>query len=235
MKSVEMYGHIFILVLGLSTAISPVRAYGFVDPTGPTQVLYLTKILFENYLSLVQEVPALSTSNNLINNLMRLIGIVDVIPPRALYPLWQILDGQLSELHQYADGIRYELLNLPFLEDNTSMSGDTTGSTLSSNTAGSTNRPICDWIDDKPLVELLQARLEMISWRLKTIEGFIPDVESKVAGGASAGPQAEVGVGMKITDQPKIMLKAIAYIPERINWLIKINVLRAKVVCKVTE
>lgn len=191
--------------------------------------------LLENYLSLAQEIPVLSTNNHLINNLMRLIGIVDVIPPRALYALWQILDGQLNEFHQYADGIRYELLNLPFLEDNTSMSGDMTGSTLSNNTGGSTNRPICDWIDNKPLVDLFQARLEMISWRLKSIEGLIPDVESKAAGGASVGAQGEVGLGMKITDQPKIMLKAIAYIPERINWLIKINMLRAKVVCKVTE
>jgi hypothetical protein len=49
----------------------------------------------------------------------------------------------------------------------------------------------------------------------------------------AATVSADTGVSVKPTDQLKILLKAVAFIPERINWAIKINTLRAEVGCKI--
>ncbi|MDH5446447.1 MAG: hypothetical protein OEY52_12910 [Gammaproteobacteria bacterium] len=197
------------------------------------------KGVLNEFLNLVYDIPALSNDRMLIKNLKRSQNLVNHIPPRALYSMWQIIGDQMSELQMTANSIREDLATLPTLGSN-AQSGISARSVNSSN-GEYTDGPFCKWVDDKPFVDLIQARLEQISWMLKSVADIIPDVEVKAEGGAEAGAAVAnvtgaAGVGIKPTDIPKkLILKVIAIIPEQINWMIKINTLRAATVCQVVE
>jgi hypothetical protein len=193
------------------------------------------KGVFGDFLSLVREVPVLSADGALVDNLERALRVIDYIPPRALYPMWQLISGQLEQIRIAAGSMLQDLDSLPPLEDD----GDISRSTQS--TGNTTDAGLCEWLDDKPFVDLVQARLEMFAWKLKTAADLIPDVGAEATAGAAAGVaagaaaegNAEATVSFKPSDHPKIVLKVIAIIPERINWAIKINRLRAEVGCKI--
>jgi hypothetical protein len=188
------------------------------------------KGVFADFLSLIDEVPVLSADPTLVDNLERVSNLIDYIPPRALYLMWQVLSGQLEQVRVAATTIRQDLASLPLLEDDNAGTG-----------TSSTGEAFCGWLEEKPFVNLVQARLEMFAWRVKTAVDLIPDIEVKGDVGAEAGAaagvaatvSADTGVSVKPTDQLKILLKAVAFIPERINWAIKINTLRAEVGCKI--
>lgn len=135
--------------------------------------------------------------------------------------------------------IRQTLDSLPPLMDPAGFGANTLHSSADARgTSGSNPGGICGWVNqaDKPVLELVQARLEMLGWELEKAEGLIPDVSVKGEAGASAGAAvangtASAGASVKPTDGLKIGLKLLAYVPQRINWAIKINTLRAKVVC----
>lgn len=193
------------------------------------------KEVFEDFLWLVEDLPALNQRTRLIETITRVSDLIDYVPPRALYLMWQALEGRLDELRMAAVQIREMLAALPPL-DIVSGIGDIAGM------AGTyaDNSPVCEWAreGDMPFIELVQAELERIAWALKTIEGLIPDVEVKAEAGAEGGVAVAnvtgaAGAGVKPTDSIKIALKAIAVVPEGANWAIKLNILRAKVVCKV--
>ncbi len=191
------------------------------------------KATFDDFLLLVEEVPVLDQKPGLYENVARVADLIDVVPPRALYLMWQALDDQLDDVRKAADDIRYMLAALPPLDDVSDiavyaqMAGQVTA-----------DSPLCKWADKEqtPFVDLVQGELEYIAWAISKVEGFVPDVEIKIAVGASAGAavangEAETGAGGKPTDAIKIALKILATIPETVNWAIKINVLRAKAVC----
>jgi hypothetical protein len=194
------------------------------------------KDLFGEFLAVVYELPALRAEGGLADNLERLSALVDYVPPRALYLMWQNLAGQIADVRTMLGELRQELASLPPLQP---VAGADAMSARSVGTGGS-GAGSCDWVlddDRKPWVDLLQARLEMFAWRLKSAADLIPDVEVKAEGGAEAGAAVAnatgaAGVGIKPADSLKLGLKAVAYVPERINWAIKINILRAKAVCR---
>lgn len=197
------------------------------------------KNVLNEFISLVYDVPVLRADGALISNLERTVNIVDYIPPRALYLMWQSLDGQLEQIRTGVNEIRQQLTLLPPLQgdDNeVNYSADAQGTSSRSTSNNSSNRgdAFCGWVnrDQKAGVELLQARLEMFAWRLKSAADIIPDIEVKGEAGAAAGIFGSAGAGIKPTDQVKMLFQMIAYIPERINWAIKINSLRAKVGCQ---
>lgn len=191
------------------------------------------KATFEDFLLLIEEVPILNDKPGLFENVARVAELIDVVPPRALYLMWQALDAQMDQLRSAADNIRFLLAALPPLDavsdvaSYAKMAGSVTA-----------DSPICVWANqsDQPFVELVQAELEHTTWLLNTVEGFIPDVEVKAEAGAEAGAAVAnvtgaAGVGAKPTDAVKIALKVVATIPEVINWAIKLNTLRARAVC----
>jgi len=138
-------------------------------------------------------------------------------------------------LQSVPDQIRQVLAYLPPLEDVPGIVGDY------ASTAGEqvANSRMCEWADkdNKPFIALYQARLEQLAWVLKTIEGFIPDIEMEGEIGVEAGVAVgmvtgSAAVSLKPTDPVKIALKVMAVVPEGINWMIKINMLRADAVCE---
>jgi hypothetical protein len=196
------------------------------------------KNIFNDFSSLVADVPALSGNQELVANIQRTSDLIDYIPPRALYLMWQAMSAKVAELEAMAYEIRATLDSLPPLMDPSGFGPNTR--TASTNTQGSATRGdrMCEWVNeaDKPVIELIQARLEMLGWEIEKLEGMIPDVSVKGEAGASAGAAvangtASAGASAKPTDIPKIGLKVIAYVPQRINWAIKINMLHAKVAC----
>ena len=196
------------------------------------------KGVFNEFLALVQEVPVLNTGSGLAEKIQRVSNLVDYIPPRALYLMWQTMADQIPQLRAAAGEIRQALAALPPMQD---VAGNTVEAVASG--ARSAGSAVCAWSDsavDKPFVELIQARLEMFAWQLKSAEGLIPDIEVKAEAGAEAGAAVAnvtgaAGMGIKPTDSLKIALKVMALVPERINWSIKINMLRARTVCKVAD
>ena len=189
------------------------------------------KDVFADLLWLVEEVPALSTRTDLIENIERVSGLIDYMPPRALYLMWQALEGRMEELRGTAEEIRQVLLYLPPLEDVSDIAAyaNSAGAAVADSVA-------CEWVEEHPFGELVQAKLERTAWVLKTVEGLVPDVEVKAEAGAEAGAAvanatAAAGAGIKPTDAIKIALKIAATVPEAINWAIKLNILRAKVIC----
>jgi len=169
----------------------------------------------------------------LIRNLERAEDIVDYIPPRALYPMWQIMGDRMEALKSKADSIRQDLASLPPLLDTNNMSIRINSTNNSG--SGYEEGAVCAWLDDKPFVDLIQARLEQIAWTLNTSADIIPDIKVDGEAGAAAGVFGSAGVGIKPTDQIKILFKVIAAVPQQINWSIKINTLRAATVCKRIE
>lgn len=197
------------------------------------------KNTFDNFASLAGDVPALSGNTQLVYNLQRTSTLVDYIPSRALYLMWQTMSAKTAEFESMSGEIRQMLDALPPLADPTSFSPNPAHDAAAArSTAGSGNGGLCAWArqEDKPRIELLQARLEWMGWALEKVEGMIPDVETKAETGASAGAAvangtASVGASVKPTDSLKIGLKTLATVPQSINWAIKINMLRAKVTC----
>lgn len=197
------------------------------------------KNTFDNFASLAGDVPALSGNTQLVYNLQRTSNLVDYIPSRALYLMWQTMSAKTAEFESMSGEIRQMLDALPPLADPASFSPNPAHDAAAArSTAGSGNGGLCAWArqEDKPRIELLQARLEWMGWALEKVEGMIPDVETKAETGASAGAAvangtASVGASVKPTDSLKIGLKTLATVPQSINWAIKINMLRAKVTC----
>lgn len=191
------------------------------------------KDTFSDFLWLAEDVPALRNSGGLIEKIERVLNLIDYMPPRALYLMWQALDGRLNEIRTAVDGIGQVLESLPPLVDVSDIAASVNDS--ASKVADSR---VCEWAaqDDMPYVELVQAKLEMLAWSIGKVESFIPDVEIKAeaggeAGAAVANATAAAGAGVKVTDPIKIALQVVATIPETINWAIKLNILQAKVVC----
>ncbi len=193
------------------------------------------KAIFGDFLLLANEVPALNANSRLTETIQRTSELVDYIPPRALYLMWQSIGSRLDDLQSVPDQIRRVLTALPALEDVSDIAGDYTGM------AGEqvANSQMCEWADkkEKPFIALYQARLEQLAWILKTIEGFIPDIEMEGEVGVEAGVAVgmvtgSAAVSLKPTDPVKSALKVMAVVPETINWAIKINMLRADAVCE---
>jgi len=197
------------------------------------------KSIFTNFASLVGEVPALSGNHELVANIQRTANLIDYMPPRALYLMWQTMSSKVAELEAMVFDIRQTLDSLPPLYDPASFGANTTYAAAGArNTGRSNGSDLCAWVNeqDKPVLDLVQARLELWGWELEKAEGLIPDIEVKGEAGASAGAAvangtASAGASMKPTDGLKIGLKLLAYVPQRIGWAIKLNTLRAKVAC----
>ena len=207
------------------------------------------KNVFGNFALLVSEIPALSSESGLIENIQRVAGLIDHLPPRALYLLWQTLSAKMDQLEAAADEIRQTLVNLPPLESVTGFGARGTGmSTMSvgttvrgpaSNFASNVSDRYCDWKDkeEDPWVKVVRARLEMFGWTVEQFENMIPDVEVKAEGGGTAGvavanASANAGVGVKPTDGVKLFLKIVAYVPQRLSKSIELNILQANALCQ---
>lgn len=193
------------------------------------------KSIVDNFLALSLDVPALNGKRDLNENLRRMSKLIDHVPPRALYLMWQTMSGEVSELESMTVEIRQTLASLPPLMPSSGLGGS---SVTKANAGGSNSGGFCDWTNQekKPVIELVQAHLERFAWRLEKLADLIPDLQVGGNGGGTAGAAvanafASAGANVKPTDAPKIMLKLIALIPQEINWAIKVNMLRAKVVC----
>ena len=184
------------------------------------------KGLFTDFIFTIEDAPVMQKRNGLIDNLERLSNLIDYVPPRALYLMWQTTGDQLDELRDTIETVRRAFIGLPPFMMAPRI------------TAAVADSQACAWIKqkDKPVVEWLQVEMEGLAWGLKTIEGFIPDAEVKVEGGGEAGAAvanvtAAGGVGAKPTDSLKIALNVAATVPEAINMGIKIRIARMKMVC----
>ena len=207
------------------------------------------KNVFGNFALLVSEIPALSSESGLIDNMQRVSGLIDHLPPRAVYLLWQTLSAKMDQLEAAADEIRQTLVNLPPLESvagfgtrGTGMSTMSVGTTVrgaASNFASNVSDSYCDWKgkEEDPWVKMVRARLEMFGWTVEQFENMIPDVEVKAEGGGTAGvavanASANAGVGVKPTDGVKLFLKLVAFVPQRISKSIELNILQANALCQ---
>ena len=194
--------------------------------------------IFMDFASLVDAVPALSDNPELAANIQRIANLIDYIPPRALYLMWQALSAKMEELTYMASEIRETLEYLPPLMPAAGL-GVTARGTASRGSPGTgAGDRMCEWVaeEKKPVIDLIQARLEMFGWQMEKIADLIPDAEVKATAGATAGAAvanglASAGASAKPTDAPKIGLKVLGIIPQQLSWTIKINMLRAKVHC----
>jgi hypothetical protein len=184
------------------------------------------KGLFADFMFVVEDAPVVQNRAGLVDNIERLSNLIDYVPPRALYLMWQAMRDQIDGVRGTMETVRVALQELPDF-----MKVQQVSATLADSRA-------CAWVNqkDKPVVEWLQAEMEGLAWSLKTIEGFIPDVKVKGDVGASAGAavangEAAAGVGVKITDTLKIGLKVAATVPEGINMGIKVRMARMKLLC----
>lgn len=195
------------------------------------------KSVFNDYLALTGEVPALAENTRLVEGIQRVTDLIDFIPPRALYQLWQAIGSRIDDLQSVPQQMRQILAALPVMEA-VSATVDT------ANSAGSrvADSRMCEWADkeQKPFIALYQARLERAAWAIGTVAELIPEIE--VSG--EVGVEAGVGVGMvtgsaeftlKPTDALKIALKVLKVVPETINWSIKMNSLRADALCATAD
>jgi hypothetical protein len=190
-----------------------------------------------NFVELVLEVPALRSARGLTENLQRSAKLIDHVPPRALYLMWHATSDNVAELEHKTNEIRQILASLPPLMPASGFGADSSISKTSNGSSGSGG--FCEWAnqDKKPVFELVQGELERLGWQIASVADLIPDVAVKAEAGATAGAAvanglASGGVGVKPTDAPKTLLKGIALIPQHLSWAIKLNILRAKVVCK---
>jgi hypothetical protein len=191
------------------------------------------KNLFGDLLSLAEEVPVLSERSNLIANIERLSALIDYVPARALYLMWQATGDQIDQVRTAAETIRLALIGLPPMVNLSDIAA-----AIDAGGAFVADSPLCGWVNknNKPVLEWVQVELEGLAWALNTIDGFIPDVEIKVDAGVSAGAavangEAATGVAIKPTDTLKIALKVAATVPEAINMAIKVSTARANIVC----
>lgn len=201
------------------------------------------KNIVDNFVALSLEVPALKNARGLTENLQRTSKLIDYVPPRALYLMWQTMSGKIAELESMTDDIRRTLASLPPLIPPSSfganaMSTSADSSISKASTGGASSGGFCEWANPEktPVFELVQAKLEKMGWELDKLADMIPDIEVKAHEGGTAGAvvvnaQATAGVGVKPTDIGKIWLKTLALVPQQLSWAIKLNILRAKVVC----
>lgn len=192
---------------------------------------------FNNFAALIDEVPALSGNGNLKANIQRMSNLIDYMPPRALYLMWQAASSRVTEMELMADEIRQALDTLPPLMEASTLGVPQT-SADTRNAGAESGSGLCAWSDqdDKPYVELIQARLEQLGWIFEKLADIIPDLMVRGEAGVSAGAavtngEASAAIGMKPSDSMKISLKVLATVPQEINWMIKINMLRAKAYC----
>jgi len=207
------------------------------------------KNTFNSFALLVSDLPALNSESGLVENMQRVSNLIDYLPPRALYLLWQAMSGKMAELETASDGIRQTLAQLPPLlpvtgfgagsADMSTMSVGSTARGRASDLVSNASDSYCDWKDkeDDPWVKMVRARLDLFGWRIEQLEGLIPDVEVKGEGGGNAGigvanASANAGVGVKATDGVKLTLKLIAYLPQRISKSIEMNILQANALCR---
>lgn len=195
------------------------------------------KAVFDDYLSLAEEVPGLNNRTGLIDNVRRVPGLIDYVPPRVLYAMWRTLGDQVEEMGAAAATIRQVLDALPPFVD----AGDVWDY---ANMQGGfdASAPICGWVElkDKPLVAWIQAELKRIAWTLKTVESLIPNPEIKVEGGGEAGvavvnAAANAGTTIKPLEPVHTALKVVAVIPEAIGMAIEVNMARAGLVCAAVD
>lgn len=185
------------------------------------------KDLFDSLLALTAEAPVINGRGNLTANLERLADLIDFVPPRALYLMWQAMGDQAEHLQATLLKIRRALRSLPPVVEISDVA-----------TAVADSR-VCGWVDDErygPVIEWIQAELEALSWFLKTVEGYIPDITiggeaGGEAGAAVANVTASATTEVKISDPIKIALNVAATVPEAINVGLKVNMARAKMVC----
>lgn len=191
------------------------------------------KALFGDLLSLTEEVPVLRRKANLVSNIERLSGLIDYLPARALYLMWQTTGDQIDDLRFAAENIRHALIALPPPVEMSDIVGAVSG-------AGSAvaDSAVCNWVqkDKRPVIEWLQAELDVLAWGFKTIVGYIPKAPVKAevggeAGVAVANATAAGGASVDLTEPVKIGLKVAASIFEAVNQAIKVNTARAKLVC----
>lgn len=186
--------------------------------------------IFASFLSLVQTVPALENRPVLTKNLTRAADLIDYIPPRALYLMYKSLAPRITQLQNTADDLRQTLASLPTLESSSGFNLSGTGTA------------ICGWVgqSNKPFLKLFQARLQYNSWVLTTAASMIPTIDVSGHAGAAAGVAvadgtASAGVSVAPTDEVKTMLTDLASVFDQLNWSIKLNILRAQVVCSVAS
>lgn len=191
------------------------------------------KAVFDDYLSIVEEVPFLNRRAGLVDNIRRASNVIDYVPSRVLYVMWRALGDQIDELGTAAENIRQALDALPpFVEASDMWSYATMQGTLDA------SAPICGWVGlkDKPVVEWIMAELKRIAWIIKTAESLIPNPEVKVEAGGTAGvavanAAANAGTTIKPLEPVHTALKVVGVIPEAINMAIEVNMARAKLAC----
>ena len=189
-------------------------------------------------LALAVDIPALNSQEDVLENLQRMSVMIDYVPPRALYLMWQTIGAKMAQLESTVGTIRQTLDSMPPLLDPATFGPNTlVGGGV--NAVQSAQSRVCEWSaqQNTPNLDLIQGRLELMGWELEKSASLIPDLIVKGEGGASAGAAvanatASASVGVKPTDTLKLALNLLALIPERINWAIKLNVLRAKVICQ---
>ena len=200
------------------------------------------KSTFDSFALLVSDLPALNSETGLVENMQRVSNLIDYLPPRALYLLWQAMSSKMAELETASDDIRQTLAQLPPLQPvsgvASGMSTMSVGSTASDLVSNVSDR-YCGWKgkEEDPWVKMVRARLDLFGWTVEQFEGMIPDVEVKGEGGGTAGlgvanASANAGVGVKPTDGVKLYLKLVAFIPQRISKSIEMNILQANALCQ---
>jgi hypothetical protein len=203
----------------------------------PDQFREDVKAVFDDYLSVVEEVPLLSRRAGLVDNIRRASNVIDYVPPRVLYLMSQALGDQIDELGTAAENIRQALDALPPFVETADM-----WSYAMMQGAFDASAPICGWVGlkDKPMVEWIMAELKRIAWKIKTAESLIPNPEVKVEGGGTAGvavanAAANAGTTMKPLEPVHTALKVVAVVPEAINMGIEVNMARARLVCAAVD
>jgi len=204
------------------------------------------KNTFDSFALLVSELPALNSESGLVENMQRVSNLIDYLPPRALYLLWQAMSSKMAELETASDDIRQTLAQLPPLQPVSgfgagmgTMSVGSTARDRASDLVSNVSDSYCSWKgkEEDPWVKMIRARLDLFGWSVEQFEGMIPDVEVKGEGGGTAGigvanASANAGVGVKPTDGVKLTLQIIAYIPQRISKSIEMNILQANALCQ---
>jgi hypothetical protein len=198
---------------------------------------YELKSLFNDYLALTGEVPALAGNTRLVDNIQRISDLVDYVPPRALYLLWQAIGSRIDDLGSIPEQIRQIQATLPVMEvvSNSVETVNNVGSRVD-------DSRLCAWTEQehKPFIALYQGRLERAAWVIGAVGELIPELEVSGEVGVEGGVAAVMVTGsaeftLKPTDTLKIGLKVMKLVPESVNWSIKMNLLRAEALCATAD
>jgi len=205
------------------------------------------KNVIANYSQLVSEVPALSNARGLVDKLERAANLIDYVPARALYPMWQAMSDRLEDIEAASGQIRETLANLPPLRPIgfglrsgiPTRSDMLTSSTMSTRSAGGGQGSYCDWANqkDQPWYDAVKGSFDSLSWLIDKIVDMIPDPEVKVQGGGTAGAavvnaEAAAGVSVKPVQAAKFPLKVISLIVGTISKGMDENIRYSKAVCQ---